>query len=445
MPGSLINSISVCPDPDKVYDRIVSGKGVYLYDESGKEYLDAVGGKAALTNIGHGNEEMAAHIASQIGLVTSIPTYCFTAEALEEYLDKLIGFSPEGFTKAWLVTSGSEAVENACKLAYQYHKIKGDNNRVKIISRRGSYHGNSILGLDIGGVKYRSDYFAPMLKGYPKIPSNNCYRCPLKQDKNNCRLECADELEKTILEEGPDTISAFIFEPVVGAALGAVVPKDGYLEKIRNICDKYGVLMIADEVMTGFGRTGYNFAVSRWNITPDIIVGGKGMGSGYYPISAIIASRKVMLPFEQTKTPFGGMYSYACNLLAAHVGNKVIDIMTKQRLPENAQKMGQLLGARLQELREYSIVGDIRGMGLLYAVEFVEDAQTSAPFDPALRVSHRITEMALDKGLIVYPCKGSYDGIAGDHILLTPPLLINEVQVNTLVDILHEVLTSFRG
>ncbi|HWK07167.1 MAG TPA: aminotransferase class III-fold pyridoxal phosphate-dependent enzyme [Puia sp.] len=436
MAKHLINSISVCPDPVKIYPKMIRGKGACLYDQDGREYLDAVSGKAAVASIGHGCGNIADAVARQMKELSVFPTYSFESPLLEEYLEKLVDYSPEGFSKAWLMTSGSEAVENACKLAYQYHSLRGERQRSKFIGRDASYHGNSIFGLDIGGIKSRKEIYKPLLKGNPQIPAAHCYRCPFGLSRETCNLECAKSLEKKILDEGPETIAGFIFEPVSGAALGASPAPEGYLKEIRRICTQYGVLMIADEVMTGFGRIGYNFAVDHWGIIPDIIAAGKGIGSGYYPLSAIIAHKSVLEPLEKENVPFASLYSYACNLTGALVGSCVLDYMISNDLNANVQKTGAYLFSLLSKLLKHRIVGDVRGMGLLLGIELVADPLSKQPFPAELNVSHLLSDIATENGLLVYPCKGSSDVYTGDHILLTPPLILTKEQAERITCIL---------
>jgi adenosylmethionine-8-amino-7-oxononanoate aminotransferase len=436
MPKYIINSVAVCPDRLTEYPRLAYGDGVYLYDDDGKKYLDGVAGKAAVANIGHGNKVLAQAVAEQLGRIAILPTYCFEPPLLDDYLKKLTDYSPAGLNKAWLVTSGSEAIENACKLAFQYHCIRGQPERCKFIGKEHSYHGNSIFGLDVGGIKYRKEFYKALFKGHHQIPSSHCFRCPFKLERTSCELECAKSLEEYILKEGPETIAAFIVEPVVGAALGAAVAPDGYLREIRKICDRFGIVMIADEVMTGFGRTGYNFAVNHWNVVPDIIATGKGMGSGYFPLAAIIAHDRIMAPFEEKNVPFGSLYSYACSSIGALVGNYVIDFLIGNDINLKVQTVGKRLLSLLTELLKYPIIGDVRGLGLMLSIEFVSDSMTKAPFPPESRISELFANIAMQNGLIVYPCKGTFDGFSGDHILLTPPLILTEAQAEEMYSIL---------
>lgn len=435
---SLIHSMIVCPDMDKTYPKITHGKGPYIYDEEGKQYLDASGGSAAVSNLGHGIEEIGEIVKNQVNQIAVLPTHAFSSRVVEEYLDALIHFAPPGFTKAWTVMSGTEAVENAIKLALQHHQLKGDTKRYKIISRWGTYHGNSVFTLDVGGMKIRRQSYAQWMNNFPHISPAYLYRKPNDQSEPEYVHALATEFENCLLETGPDTVAAFIAEPVVAAAMGAVPPPQGYFAEIYRICQKYGVLFIVDEILTGFGRTGKNFGIENFDVIPDIIAAGKGISGGYFPMSAVLASGKVMQPFIDKKSPFMGGHTFACNPVAAAVGKYVIESLERNDLINNARIMGNLLMEGLQRLYKYDIVGDVRGIGLLCGIELVQDRQTKEPFPAEYALSKRIGQKAIDKGVVLYPGRGSVDGILGDHIMIAPPLIIKEKQVNEIVDTLAE-------
>jgi adenosylmethionine-8-amino-7-oxononanoate aminotransferase len=357
---------------------------------------------------------------------------------VEEYLDQLVAFAPAGFTKAWTVMSGTEAVENALKVALQYHQLRGDNKRYKIISRWATYHGNSIFTLDVGGMKIRRQSYGQWMNNFPHISPAYVYRKPVDLSEPEYVHTLATEFENCLIETGPDTVAAFIAEPVVAAAMGAVPPPEGYFTEIYRICQKYGVLFVADEILTGFGRTGKNFGMENFGVVPDIIAAGKGISGGYFPMSAVLASGKVMQPFIDKKAPFMGGHTFACNPVAAAVGKFVIDYLAEENLVNNAQVMGDHLLEALQRLMKHDIVGDVRGIGLLCGIELVEDKQTRKPFPAEYNISKRIGQKAIDKGVVLYPGKGSVDGQLGDHIMIVPPLIINEQHINELVDVLEE-------
>jgi adenosylmethionine-8-amino-7-oxononanoate aminotransferase len=438
----LIHSMIVCPDMDHDYPVISHGEGVYLYDEHGKKYLDGSSGSAAVSNLGHGITELVDAMTQQASKITVTPTHAFNSRQTETYLQKLVDFAPEGMVKAWTVQSGTEAVENALKLALQYHQLCGDDKRYKIIARWQSYHGNSVFTLDVGGMKGRRQSYSQWMNDFPHIPAAYSYRRPAGMTEEEYAVENAAELERCLLETGPETVAAFIVEPVVAAALGAVPPPKGYFQEIRRVCDKYGILFIADEILTGFGRLGTNFGIERFGVTPDIIAAGKGISGGYYPLSAVIANQKVMDVFMENKAPFLGGHTFSCNPVGAALGSAVIDYMQANKTCENASKMGEVLMEKLQRLYKYDIVGDIRGMGLLCGVELVADKVTKEPFAPEMNISKLIGQKSVEKGVVLYPGKGSKDGKNGDHIMITPPLTVNEEDLELLVSTLDTCISE---
>ncbi|MNM93034.1 L-Lysine-8-amino-7-oxononanoate aminotransferase [compost metagenome] len=440
---SLIHSMIVCPDMDKDYPRLTYGKGVYVYDEKGKAYLDAAAGSAAVVNLGYGLAEIADVMRDQAQKISVQPAHAFSSPVLENYLKKLTNFAPAGFSRSWLTMSGTEAVENAIKLAYQYHQLKGNPSRFKVIGRWKSYHGNSIFTLDIGGMKSRRQTYNRWMNNFPHIPAAYSYRRPTNQPLAEYSRECSDALEKCILEEGPDSIAALVIEPVVAAALGAVLPPDEeYLKELRRICTKYDIVMIADEVLTGFGRLGQNFGMNVWSVEPDIIAAGKGISGGYYPLSAIIANTKITKVLEDTKTPFLGGHTFACNPLGAAVGSFVIDYLLENNILHRVNQVGKYLLNKLQRLDKYDIVGDVRGVGMMFGIEFVKNKNTKEPFPASMRVSKVLGDMAIERGVILYPGQGSVDGLNGDHILITPPLILNECDADVIVDTLEECIKN---
>ena len=433
MINSLIHSMVVCPDMNKVYSKIAYGKGVFIFDESGKRYLDASSGAAAVSNIGHGRIEIAEVLREQASKITILPTHTFSAEIVESYLERLVGFAPEGFQKAWTSTSGTGAVENAVKLALQYHQVRGNDQRYKIISRWSTYHGNSVFMLDIGGMRKRRESYKNWFQNFPHLSPAYTYRKPEDLSIQQYVDFLLQEFEQCLLDTNPETVAAFIAEPVVAAALGAVPPPPGYFIGVKRICEKYGILFISDEILAGFGRTGANFGIENYGVKPDIIAAGKGISGGYYPLSAVLGSEKVMAPFIDSNSPFLGGHTFACNPLGAAVGTKVLDIYRDEKLVERADERGVFLMHKLTALLDFQIVGDVRGRGLLCGVEIVRDKETKMPFPRALNVSKRIGEKGIEKGVVLYPGSGSFDGVLGDHILICPPLTITEMEIDELV------------
>lgn len=432
--------MAICPDMKKDYPRIEYGQGIYIYDQKGKRYLDASAGSSSVSNIGHGRTEIADVIHNQVCKVAVLPTHAFSSEIVESYLQKLVDFAPSGFKKAWTVMSGTEAVENAVKVALQYHQIRGEANRFKIVSRWHTYHGNSVFMLDIGGMKMRRELYAKWHNNFPHISPAYAYRKPDNLTISEYVKSLLIEFEQTLIETGPETVAAFIAEPVIAAALGAVPPPEGYFKGMKEICEKYGVLFISDEILSGFGRTGKNFGIENFGITPDIIAAGKGISGGYFPLSAVLASEKVMTPFIDTNSPFLGGHTFACNPVGAAVGLKVLDILKEEDLINKSGKIGALFLSKLQTLLEFDIIGDVRGIGLQCGIEIVQDKLTKKPFPSELNISKRIGEKSIEKGVVLYPGSGSLDGKSGNHILITPPFIISENELDEIVNVLKECI-----
>jgi adenosylmethionine-8-amino-7-oxononanoate aminotransferase len=357
-----------------------------------------------------------------------------------ELAERIVSLSPPTLTRVYFLSGGSEAVETAVKMARQYQVDRGQPSKYKVISRWTSYHGNTLGALALGGHTGRRKYYQPLIQHTPHIVPCYCYRCPFNLKPETCSIECADDLEKTILYEGPDAVSAFIAEPVVGATAGALVPKDGYFQKIREICDRYDVLLIVDEVMTGIGRTGKNFAVDHWQVVPDMIVCAKGMASGYTPVFCVVTNDHIHDTIKQGNGAFVHGHTYSQNPLSCATALAVLDYMKTHDLINRSARMGRYLLEKLKTLSRHSIVGDVRGLGLFAGVEFVKDPGTKEPFDAKLKVNTRIGNQAFEKGLITYPGGGGADGIRGDHSLLAPPFIITETQIDEMVAVLDAAI-----
>jgi adenosylmethionine-8-amino-7-oxononanoate aminotransferase len=335
--------------------------------------------------------------------------------------------------RVYFTSGGSEATETAIKLARQYWIERGEKKRYRIVSRKQSYHGSTLGALSVSGNVRRREPFAPLLSDWGHIPPCYCYRCPYGLRYPECNVECADELDRLLTREGSDDVAAFIFEPVVGATLGAVVPPEGYLQRISEICRRHGILLIADEVMTGMGRTGKPFAVEHWGISPDIILVGKGIASGYAPLGAVIAAGNVVEPIARGSAAFLHGFTYSGHPVAAAAANAVLDYIESEKLFERVEPAGRELRAALDRLKQYSVVGDVRGKGLLLAIEFVRDAAPREPFPPDAQVAKRIQADALEAGVMTYPIQGCVDGTRGDHILIAPPFTITTPIIEMLV------------
>jgi len=425
----------------KYYPTADRGEGIYIYDTEGKQYMDGSGG-AAVVGIGHGVEEITEAMIRQAEKISFSHGSQFTSQAAIDLAFKLVQLSPRGLTRVYFLSGGSEAVETAVKMARQYQVERGKPEKYKVISRWASYHGNTLGALALSGHTGRRRYYLPLLQHTPHIVPAYCYRCPFGLEPERCDLECAHDLEKTILYEGPDSVSAFIAEPIVGATAGALVPKDGYFQKIREICDRYDILLIVDEVMTGLGRTGKNFGIDHWNVIPDMIVASKGLSSGYTPIFVVIAKEEIHTTIREGSGAFVHGHTYNQNPLSAAIACAVIDYLLRHDLISRSAKMGEYFIRSLQSLSHHDIVGDVRGKGLFAGIEFVKNKKTKEPFDPKLRLNVLIGNRAFEKGLITYPGGGGADGIRGDHLLLAPPFIITEEEIGKMVSILDETFAE---
>jgi adenosylmethionine-8-amino-7-oxononanoate aminotransferase len=418
----------------KSYPRAVRGEGCFIFTSEGRRYLDASGGAAVVT-IGHGVEEVARAIAEQAAQLAYVHSSQFHTATADRLAQRILGLAPHGMRaggRVYFTSGGSEATETALKLARQYWLERGDKKRWRVLSRWQSYHGTTLGALAVSGNLRRREPFAPMLSEWGHVHPCFCYRCPLGLKYPSCNVDCADELERLLEREGSEEVAAFIFEPVVGATLGAVAPPEGYVQRIADICHRHGILLIADEVMSGMGRTGKAFAVEHWGVTPDMILVGKGISSGYAPLGAVIVARHVAEAFSRGTGTFLHGFTYNAHPVAAAAGNAVLDYLERENLFARVEPAGQELRAALEPLRQYSVVGDIRGMGLLFGVELVHDAKTREPFPPDGQIALRIQADALESGVMTYPIQGCADGKRGDLILLAPPFTITSKMIQMI-------------
>ncbi|MFZ2099230.1 MAG: aspartate aminotransferase family protein [Oricola sp.] len=418
-------------------------RGIYMWDVDGKRYLDGSSG-AMVCNIGHSNENVLAAMRQQMEKSTFGYRLHFETEASEKLAAKTASLTPEGLNRIFFVSGGSEAVESAIKLARQYAYATGQGSRWKVISRAPSYHGATLGALALTSYEPLTEPFEPMMVRMPKIPAPRAYLDRLDPDDEATGLHYANMLEQKIIEEGPETVLGFIVEPVGGASTGALVPPKGYMERVQEICRHYGVLLILDEVMTGAGRTGKFLAGEHWNLAPDIIVMSKGFAAGYVPLGAMAAHDRLIEPVLDA----GGFqhgYTYAGNPLACAAGLAVLEEIERQGMISNAERMGDLLKSRLEDLMQrYPIIGDVRGMGLLTAFEFVSDRRTMAPLPASINAHARFVDIAYENGLIVYS-RRTRGGVDGDHILVCPPMIVNEAQVEEIIEMLDLSLKQFMG
>ncbi len=412
----------------------VSGEGCYLIDADGKRYFDGSGG-AAVSCLGHGDAEIIQAAKDQLDRMAFAHTGFLTSEPAEELADLLIEHAPDGLEKVYFTSGGSEATEAAIKLARQYFVEIGQPQRRHLIARKQSFHGNTIGALSAGGNAWRRAQFEPILIDVSHI--NPCYEYALCRDDESAAdygQRAAHELEDEILRLGPDSVMAFMAEPVVGATLGAVCAVDGYFQRVREICDRYGVLLILDEVMCGMGRTGHLFACEADGVVPDILCIAKGLGAGYQPIGAMMCSGDIYAAVRDGSGFFQHGHTYNGHPVACAVGLAVVRAVLDRGLVERARELGGLMQAALEAaFGQHPHVGDIRGRGLFWGVELVADRDHKTPFDAALGVAARIKKAAFAEGLICYPMSGTRDGKSGDHVLLAPPFVMADADVDLIV------------
>jgi len=425
----------------KSYPRAVRGEGCYLYTAEGRKLLDAAGGAAVVT-IGHGVAAVAEAMAEQARRLAYVHSSQFHTEAAEQLAERLRALAPANFRRGrvFFTSGGSEATETALKLCRQYFLERGQPQRTRVVGRRQSYHGATLGALAVtGNVRRRAPYL-PLLADWGHIAPCYCYRCPLGLTFPSCEVACADELEKFVGGAEPGTVAAFIVEPVVGATLGAVVPPEGYLQRIAEICRRHGLLLIADEVMSGMGRTGKNFGVEHWGVEPDLILVGKGVASGYAPLGAVLVSEQVAETIARGSGGFEHGFTYSAHPVAAAAGLAVLEHSEKTNLFARVAPAGCELAAALSRLKSSPHVGDVRGLGLLAGVELVADAKTREPFATEKRVAEKVCEAALAEDVVTYPIQGCADGERGDHLLLAPPFIISSEEIETIARALERAI-----
>ncbi|SFP43678.1 aspartate aminotransferase family protein [Tranquillimonas alkanivorans] len=421
----------------------VSAEGITFTDAGGKTYIDACGG-AAVSCLGHGHPDVLAAIHRQADQVAYAHTGFFTTEAAEGLGERLVADAPEGISHAYLVSGGSEAVEAALKMARQYFAEKGETQRRHVIARRQSYHGNTLGALAVGGNEWRRAQFRPLLMEAHHIAPCYAYR-EQRQTESDAEyaVRAAGELEAKIEELGAENVIAFVAEPVVGATAGAVPPVADYFKRIREICDRNGILLILDEVMCGMGRTGTLHACEQEGIAPDLMTIAKGLGGGYQPIGAVLLNEKIHDAFAQGSGFFQHGHTYMGHPMAAAAALAVQEVIARDDLLANVRAMGAYLRERLEDaFGQHANVGDVRGRGLFQAIELVADRETKAPFDPAAKLNKHIKAQAMERGLMVYPMGGTIDGVHGDHVLLAPPFVVGREDVDTIVARLSDAVDA---
>lgn len=419
---------------------MVRGDGVYLFDDTGNRYLDAIGG-VGVVNIGHGVKQVVDAISAQARMLAF--SYGTHIENLprRELASKLNSWAPRGMgeTRTLFCSGGAEANEAALKLAYQYHWERGNPTKRKVVGRWQSYHGNTLGALSMSGRTAWRRMHDPILLDFPHIPPPYCYRCPWGLSHPECGIQCAAELRRTICQEGPENIAAFIAEPILGTSVSAVVPPAEYYPAVRQICDEFDVLLISDEVMSGVGRTGLNWGIEHWGVVPDIITAAKGIAGGYAALGATILGERIWQAIAQgTQKPMHS-YTYGGNPLSCAAGLAVLQYIEEHDLVARAAKMGTLLLSKLHaELDPLPYVGDIRGEGLFIGIEIVANKETKAPFPPEWDVTHRVEAAALSNGLLILAgAAGLIDGVSGDHFELLPPYTIADDHLDFVVSTLR--------
>jgi adenosylmethionine-8-amino-7-oxononanoate aminotransferase len=428
-------------DPLHGYPVVVRGEGVYLYDDEGHRFIDGTAGAGNVT-LGHGRRRIAEVMAEQARTLAYSFSALFANQPALDLAARIAAVAPVDDGRVYFVSGGSEGIETAFKLARQYHLLRGKGQKQKVIARWRSYHGASLGALAATGLPQLRAPFVPWLADFPHIDPCYPYRCALEGCAGKCNLACARQLEKAILQAGPGNVAAFVAEPVVMGGVAAGVPPPEYFAQIRAICDKYDVLFIVDEVITGFGRTGSYFAIEHWGVKPDVIVFGKGASSGYMPLGGVVMGGEIASAFTAAGEFFQHIFTYVNNPVAARVGLEVMDIIEEEEILTNATETGDYLQAKARELSEHPSVGDIRGLGLMLGIELVKDRETGEPFPVGEKVSQRLCRMALTRGLALSGASGGADWVDGDDLRYYPPLVISREEIDLSLAIIHQSLTQ---
>lgn len=426
----------------KEYPVAVRGEGCWIIAADGRRYLDA-SGQAAVVSIGHGVPEIGRAMAEQSGRIAFAHTTQFHTESAEKLAARVLAIAPRNFQnggRVYFTSGGSEATETSIKLARQYFLESKQPTRYRIVSRKQSYHGSTLGAMSVSGNVGRRAPYAPMIPEWGHVAPCFCYHCPFSKTYPECNLACADDLDVFLQANDASTVAAFIFEPVVGATLGAVAAVEGYTTRIAEICRKHGILLIADEVMSGMGRTGQPFACQHWGLEPDIILTGKGIASGYAPLGAVLVAPRVVGAFENGTAAFMHGFTYQSHPVSTAAGNAVFDYLEVHKLFDRVTPAGETLRKSLSSLESHPHVGQVRGLGLLQAVEFVKDKSTREPFPKESGIAEKIRQAALEKNVLTYPSQGAVDGIRGDHVLLAPPFIITAQECQLIADALQYAL-----
>jgi adenosylmethionine-8-amino-7-oxononanoate aminotransferase len=426
----------------KQYPLAVRGEGCWIIAAGGRRYLDA-SGQAAVVSIGHGVPEIGRAMAEQSGRIAFAHTTQFHSESAEKLAARVLALAPKNFQdggRVYFTSGGSEATETAIKLARQYFLESKQALRYRVVSRHQSYHGSTLGAMSVSGNLGRRAPYAPMISEWGHVAPCFCYHCPFGKTYPECNLACADDLDSFLQENDAASVAAFLFEPVVGATLGAVPAADGYTARLAEICRKHGILMIADEVMSGMGRTGKPFACAHWGLEPDIILSGKGIASGYAPLGAVLVAPHIVEAFERGSAAFTHGFTYQAHPVATAAGNAVFDYLEAHKLLGRVSPAGDMLRQSLAKLASHPHVGQLRGLGLLQGIEFVKDKAAREPFPKDAGIAERIRQAVLEKNVLVYPGQGTVDGAHGDHVLLAPPFVITAEECDLIAGALQYAL-----
>ena len=428
----------------KQYPVAIRGEGCWIIDTEGRRYLDA-SGQAAVVSIGHGVQEIGRAMAEQSGRIAFAHTTQFHSEPAEKLAARVLAIAPRNFHnggRVYFTSGGSEATETAIKLVRQFFLESKQPSRYRILARKQSYHGSTLGAMSVSGNVARRAPYAPMIPEWGHVAPCFCYHCPFDKHFPECNLACADDLDAFLRTNDAPTVAAFLFEPVVGATLGAAPAVDGYTARIAEICRKHGILLIADEVMTGVGRTGKPFASAHWGLEPDIILTGKGIASGYAPLGAVLVAPHVVEAFEKGTAAFMHGFTYQAHPVATAAGDAVFDYLEAHQLFQRVTPAGETLRKALAILESHPHVGQVRGMGLLQGVEFVKDKASREPFAKEVGFAEKIRQAALEKNVLLYPGQGCLDGVRGDHVLLAPPFIITTEECKLIAGAIQYALTK---
>jgi adenosylmethionine-8-amino-7-oxononanoate aminotransferase len=430
----------------KSFLTAVRGEGSWIFSSDGQKYLDA-SGQAAVVSIGHGVQSIADAMAAQASQIAFAHTTQFHSASAERLAARLLALAPPNFAngRVYFTSGGSEATETAIKLARQFHLESGAPQKFRVVSRRQSYHGSTLGAMSVSGNVARRAPYQLLLPEWGHMAPCFCYHCPFDKTFPSCNVACADDLETFLSTNDASTVSAFIFEPVVGATLGAAVPPDGYVQRIAELCRARNILLIADEIMSGMGRTGKPFAVQHWHsekrtVEPDLILVGKGVASGYAPLGAVLISSKVAEAFAKGSGAFQHGFTYQAHPVSTAAGNAVLDVLEKQDLFARVVPAAKHLLEALTPLSLHPNVGEIRGLGLLLGIEFVKNRSNREPFSKEENIAEKIRQAAQQKNILTYPTQGCVDGLLGDHILLAPPFIISAEESQLIAKALHFAL-----